>query len=103
MPKTSLIVAALLILASGTARAETRIFLIENSDAYGIDRCLAEGEPCGERLATAWCRSHDYNRVLDYGRVASAGPLTPIASAPANRPSCTGALCPGVVTITCNR
>lgn len=91
------------MLASGAARAETRIFLIENSDAYGIDRCLAEGEPCGERLATAWCRSHDYNRALDYGRVASAGPVTPIASAPANRASCTGALCPGVVTITCNR
>ncbi|QTL05500.1 hypothetical protein J5J86_09555 [Aquabacter sp. L1I39] len=103
MTKTSLILAALVTLAGGAARAETRIFLIENSDAYGIDRCLAEGEPCGERLATAWCRSHDYSRALDYGRVASAGPLTPIASPPANRAACAGPLCPSVVTITCNR
>ncbi len=103
MTKTSLILAALVTLASGAAHAETRIFLIENSDAYGIDRCLADGEPCGERLATAWCRTHDYNRALDYGRVASASPITPVANPHTSHATCTGPLCPGVVTITCTR
>jgi hypothetical protein len=33
---------------SGPAVAESRVFIIANhADGYGVDRCLANGEPCG--------------------------------------------------------
>lgn len=87
---------------SAEARAETRIFLIDTSDGYGIDACLATGAPCGERIASAWCRAHDYARAIDFGRVANDA-MTPISSGAAGGPSCHGPLCPPVVAITCSR
>jgi hypothetical protein len=91
-----------LLALSAEARAETRIFLIDSSDGYGIDACLATGAPCGERIATAWCRAHQYDRAIDFGRVANDA-MTPISSGSAGGPSCHGPLCPPVVAITCSR
>lgn len=96
----SLAAAAVVALASA-AVAETRIFIIENSDGYGIDGCLSTGAPCGERIATLWCQSHNYARALDFGRVENSG-MTPISSG-STRPPCTGPLCAPVVAITCSR
>jgi len=95
---------AVLSLASATAaRAETRIFLIENSDGYGVDNCLASGAPCGEKVAAAWCRSHSYTAAIDFGRVDGDITASVPASAGMRAPACTGASCPGVVAITCSR
>lgn len=88
-------------LLSTAALADTRIFIIDNSDGYGVDSCLASGAPCGERVATAWCRSHDYARALDFGRVENE-PLVP-AAAGAPRAECSGPLCASAVAITCSR
>lgn len=89
-------------LSASAAWAETRIFLIENTEGYGVDACLASGAPCGGQAADAWCRAHDYARAIDFGRVAQPGAgLTPASSAPA--PACTGPLCPETVAITCSR
>ncbi len=97
-----LLAAASFAFASG-ARADTRIFIIENSDGYGVDSCLASGGACGERVAAAWCRSHDYARALDFGR-ADNSMLTPISSGSAlSQTACQGPLCPTVVAITCTR
>ena len=52
--------AALLVACccSGVASAENRTFIIaNNSDGYGIDRCLANGESCGASVAAAYCQS----------------------------------------------
>jgi hypothetical protein len=104
MQKPALLLAAAFMLASSAASAETRIFLIENSDAYGVDMCLANGERCGEQVAAAWCRTHDYSRALDYGKVADASGIVPIASTQQTpRAVCTGQSCPAVVAITCTR
>ncbi|MFG1465205.1 hypothetical protein V5F77_20175 [Xanthobacter sp. DSM 24535] len=103
MHKPALLLAAALMLFSSAASAETRIFLIENSDAYGVDMCLANGERCGEQVATAWCRTHNYSRALDFGRVADASGIVPIASTQTPRAVCTGSNCPAVVAITCTR
>ncbi|WP_127089149.1 hypothetical protein [Aquabacter cavernae] len=106
MTKIRLMLAAALVCASGAAFAETRIFILENSDGYGVDACLANGEPCGETLASAWCRTHDYARAIDFGQVtgsiAAPNPLRPVASTGA-KPACTGAFCPSMVAITCTR
>ncbi|MEP9378447.1 hypothetical protein ABLE91_17155 [Aquabacter sp. CN5-332] len=115
MKKTSLLFAAAFMLLTGAASAETRIFLLENSDGYGVDTCLANGEPCGEQLASAWCRAHDYAGAIDFGQVtgstgptssaapANAGAIRPVASEAATRPACAGKFCPSMVAITCTR
>ncbi len=125
MTKISLLLAAALAAAlvslAGAASAETRIFLLENSDGYGVDTCLANGEPCGEQLASAWCRAHDYKAALDFGQVTGsttdatgavrpAGGITETAApqatplpAKAARAACVGKLCPSMVAITCSR
>lgn len=89
------------VLLSAAAMADTRIFIIDSSDGYGVDGCLASGAPCGEQVATAWCRSHDYAHALDFGRVENE-PLVPASSGPP-RASCAGPLCDGAVAITCSR
>ena len=65
---------AALVVASaafGTAaQAETRVFIVSNnSDGYGVDRCLATGATCGKMIATAYCQSHDYLQVASFGRI----------------------------------
>ena len=40
-------------LLAGQASAESRTFIIQNNaDGYGVDRCLANGERCGQVVAT---------------------------------------------------
>ncbi|MGU3493217.1 hypothetical protein ACLBXM_04160 [Xanthobacteraceae bacterium A53D] len=100
-------------MAASTAFAnETRIFLIENSDGYGINSCLANGEPCGAEVANAWCRTHDYASALDFGRIAitgssgtsaSSGIATVANGSTGQAPACTGAKCEPVVAIACTR
>lgn len=101
---TLALAAAPAVLAGATAaRAETRIFLIENSDGYGVDSCLASGAPCGERVAAAWCRSHSYTSAIDFGRVDGDITAAIPAAAGLRAPACSGASCPAVVAITCSR
>jgi hypothetical protein len=55
---------------SVSAQAEKRIFIIaNNSDGYGIDRCLASGANCGVAVATAYCRSRDYVQAASFRKV----------------------------------
>jgi hypothetical protein len=63
------IVLAAAILSTG-AQAEKRIFIIvNNADAYGVDRCLASGARCGAAVATAYCRSRDFLQAASYRKV----------------------------------
>jgi hypothetical protein len=63
------IVFATAIISNG-AQAEKRIFIIvNNADAYGVDRCLATGASCGAAVATAYCRSRDFAQAASYRRI----------------------------------
>ena len=82
--------AALVLAAAlcGTAaQAEKRTFIVaNNSDGYGVDRCLASGATCGAAVATAYCKSRDYMEAGSYRRIeraeiASSEPATTGASA----------------------
>ncbi|MDQ0506486.1 hypothetical protein [Xanthobacter agilis] len=87
-------------LLSTVALADTRVFIIDNSDGYGVDGCLASGAPCGEQVASAWCRSHDYASALDFGRVENE----PLAANASGIPAaCSAPLCASTVAITCSR
>ena len=93
--------AALLALAT-PAQAETKTFLIDSSDGYGIDRCLAAGEACGRAAATALCRANAFAQVVDYGRM-EPGEIT--GTLPGGLPIkvCQGPACPVTLAITCTR
>ena len=89
------------LLAASPARAETHIFLVDSSDGYGIDRCLAEGASCGTAAAGAYCRSHAFNQAVSFRKVdrddmTGAIPATDGAG-------CRGAHCDAFVAIECNR
>ena len=72
---------------STAAQAEKRIFIIaNNSDGYGVDRCLASGATCGVAVATAYCKSRDYAQVasfrkVDHDEITGAVPSTNGSSA----------------------
>lgn len=52
------------------AQAEKRIFIIaNNSDGYGVDRCLASGANCGVAVATAYCRAREFTQAASFRRV----------------------------------
>src|SRR5262245_65936799 len=73
---------AAVLCGSASAHAEKRLFIIaNNSDGYGVDRCLATGARCGVAVATAYCKSHDFMeaasfRKADREEIAGAGPAT---------------------------
>src|SRR5262249_44577282 len=52
------------------AQAEKRPFIIaNNSDGYGVDRCLATGASCGAAVATAYCKARDYMEAASFHKV----------------------------------
>jgi len=84
------LLAALVLAAtafSTAAHAEKRTFIIaNNSDGYGVDRCLATGATCGVAVATAYCKSRDYAQVasfrkVDHDEITGAVPSTNGSSA----------------------
>ena len=96
-----LAIAALLIAVSA-AQAERRIFIIaSNADGYGVDRCLANGQPCGAAAATAYCKSRDFQQAmsfqkLDKDEITGAVPTT-------TAQTCRGGSCDQYVAIVCSR
>jgi hypothetical protein len=55
---------------SVTAQAEKRIFIIaNNSDGYGVDRCLASGARCGAAVASAYCKSRAFAQAGSFRKI----------------------------------
>jgi hypothetical protein len=84
------------------ASAESRTFVIaNNADGYGIDRCLANGERCGNVVATSYCQSQSFAkaqsfRKVDRDEITGAVPV-------GGRNSCVAGSCDSFVAITCSR
>src|SRR5437899_12945691 len=58
------------VIFSSAAQAEKRTFIIaNNSDGYGVDRCLATGASCGAAVATAYCQSRYYARAESFRKI----------------------------------
>lgn len=76
------------------------IFVVDSSDGYGIDTCVASGASCGQAIADAWCRVHDFDRAVSFGKVTNDA--TPIhARLRQQQSACTGTGCATGVAITC--
>ncbi|MCS0504368.1 hypothetical protein [Ancylobacter mangrovi] len=103
--------AAALACAPSLALAQgpiTKMFVVDSSDGYGIDTCLSAGDACGQAVADAWCRVHDFQRAASYGKAASlvklvAGKPAATDAAAAPVPACLGGTCAETVTITCSQ
>ena len=93
-------VAGALVL-SAPAAADNRIFIIaNNADGYGIDRCLANGEPCGVTVATAYCQSQSFAQAKSFRKV-DREEIT--GAVPASTNNACGASCDSFVAIECSR
>jgi hypothetical protein len=94
------LLAAAVLGGTGVAQAEKRIFIIaSNADGYGVDRCLTSGGGCGQAVATAYCRTREYEKALSFHKV-DRDDIT--GSVPAGG-GCRGATCDEFVAIECTR
>jgi hypothetical protein len=84
------------------AQAEKRVFVIaSNADGYGIDRCLASGEACGNAAAGAYCRSHEFRQALSFRKVDRGDIAGSVPTAGGT--GCRGPNCDEFVAIECMR
>ena len=82
------------------AAAETRIFIIaNNADGYGVDRCLAGGELCGAKVATAYCQAQSFAQARSFRKVDREE----ITGAVPTSKACHGPSCDEFVAIECSR
>ena len=95
-------VIAAMVLSAAAARAEKRLFIIaNNSDGYGVDRCLAAGGACGQKVANSYCRSREFAQALSFRKV-DRDDIT--GAIPSSGPgSCGGGPCEHFVAIECTR
>ncbi|MBV9261247.1 MAG: hypothetical protein JO205_07735 [Pseudolabrys sp.] len=93
--------AAAALCAAPAAQAERRMFIIaNNADGYGVDRCLANGEKCGQSVAQAYCKSHEFAEAASFRKV-DKDDIT--GSVPTGPGACHGAKCDEFVAIICQR
>ncbi|TMJ02128.1 MAG: hypothetical protein E6G97_13210 [Alphaproteobacteria bacterium] len=88
-------------LVAAPAAAENRTFIIANNpDGYGIDRCLANGEPCGTTVARAYCESQSFLQAKSFRRVERDEITGAVPTSGKN--ACSGS-CDSFVAIECSR
>jgi hypothetical protein len=84
-----------------SAQAEKRIFIIvNNSDGYGVDRCLASGAACGAAVATAYCKAREFLQAASYRKV-DRDEIT--GAVPTGATACLTGACSEFVAIECTR
>lgn len=90
-----------ILLGASAAQAEKRIFIVaNNSDGYGVDRCLASGANCGKVAASAYCKSRDFAQATSFRQI-DKDEIT--GAIPANAGGCKGGSCEAFVAIECSR
>src|SRR5689334_11364056 len=87
-------------LATAPALAETRVFIVNESDGYGINQCLANGDQCGAPAARSYCHSRAFAQASAYRRV---DPDEITGAVPTGGGPCAKARCDDYVAITCQR
>jgi hypothetical protein len=92
---------ACVLLASAPASAENHTFIIANNpDGYGVDRCLANSEPCGVTVATAYCQAQSFAQAKSFRRIERDDITGAVPTSGKN--ACLGS-CDSFVAIECAR
>ena len=89
------------LLAVSVASADSRVFIANQADGYGVDECLARGEKCGAHAARSYCQSREFAQATDYRRVDPDEITGAVPSGGGDR--CSGHGCGEYVAITCQR
>src|SRR3954451_16537381 len=101
MPGRAAFTVAGALLMTAPAAAENHTFIIANNpDGYGIDRCLAKGEPCGKTVASAYCESQSFTEVKSFRRMERDEITGAVPTSGKN--ACAGS-CDSFVAIECSR
>jgi hypothetical protein len=100
IPSTRILLAAAALLYAGAlpVAAETRIFIIENHNDYGVDQCLVSGARCGRLVASAYCQSRSYSQAASFRKVDPDE-----VTGSTGQTACRGAICGDWVAIECTR
>jgi hypothetical protein len=70
LPALAALATVAALTAAAPAWADNRVFIIANqSDGYGIDECLANGQTCGAHAARAYCQSRAFTEATAFRRV----------------------------------
>jgi hypothetical protein len=94
------LVVTLFPVCAAAGPSEKRIFIIANSpDAYGVDRCLADGATCGAAAAAAYCQSKQFTTAASYRKIER----DEITGAVPTSPACGRNGCDEFVAIECRR
>jgi hypothetical protein len=48
--------------------ADSRSFILAESEGYGVQDCLGGEGGCGQVVADAWCEAHGHGPALSFGR-----------------------------------
>jgi hypothetical protein len=96
--RLALAVVSLFLLTAAAGAAETRIFIVDNDDGYGVDRCLATGASCGTAVARAYCRSQEFAEARSFRKIALAEVTGTLPAGVKCRGSCSE-----LVAIECTR
>src|SRR5215468_12608616 len=92
------LVAAFCLSFVSPANAERRMFFIANdSDGYGIDRCLASGAECGTAVANAYCKRQSFAEAATFHKADQSDITSPIRADGAN--SCRRSSCDVVAIV----
>ena len=97
---SALLISAALLSATVAAQAEKRVFIINNADGYGVDRCLSTGANCGNAIATAYCRAREFEKAVSFRKV-DRDDIT--GAIPTSSTTCRGGSCDELVAIECAR
>lgn len=62
------------------ARAASSVFVIADSEGYGIMDCLTDGKSCGRVVADAWCEAHGFGPARSFGRASDVTGAIPVAT-----------------------
>jgi hypothetical protein len=90
---------AAVLLGTGAAQAEKRLFIIASSAGFGIDRCLTADANCRATAANTYCRSHQYAKALSFRAVDR----DEITGAVPTADACHGGDCSEFLAIECAR
>jgi len=75
-------------------------FVANDSDGYGIDRCLASGAKCGTAVANAYCKRQSFAEAATFHKADQSDITSTILVEGAD--SCRSSSC-DVVAIVCTR
>jgi hypothetical protein len=93
---------AAVLLSAAAAQAEKRLFIIANdADGYGIDRCLASSESCGNAAANSYCKTREFAQALSFHKVDRDDITGAIPTSSSD--ACEGGNCDNFVAIECSR